>query len=411
MNFPPIALWTLSRILAGLDVNGHVDDLDDAWRRIARHLVGLDVAARPAALEGMLPAIPRGDELIMALADTAPMAPEPTEEARKFANGADVRRIMTTTKWLWEGWIPAAKIFGVAGPEGVGKTRFMLDIHSRAWDGKPWPDNTAMTIPSRTPLLWICTDGQQDEIVDDMEEFGIPDEGIIFTGPPDDPYANTSLDDPETLEAIAAAIETRKPGMVILDSLTYATTRDLCDQRTIASLKVPLVNIVQTYQIPLALLMHVSMDGEALGKRIKGITRTLIHLKCPDPEKPERLRLWVQKSFSRKPDALGVTLGSNGNTYDFDPPPLEGTGDRGRPGPKPAVRDKAKQFLRDSLTEKNDQVGNDLCHKWEKSGGSHRTFWRAVEALQEAGELTREGGPGTGHQVILHLIPPNKEPS
>ena len=39
--------------------------------------------------------------------------------------------------------------------------------------------------------------------------------------------------------------------------------------------------MVQRHQTEIALLLHLSKEGQALGRRIKGITRTLIHLEAP----------------------------------------------------------------------------------------------------------------------------------
>ena len=62
------------------------------------------------------------------------------------------------------------------------------------------------------------------------------------------------------------------------------------------------------------------------------------------------------------------------------------------------------QFIRDALTRQNDQIGNDLCADWVKDGGSEKTFWRAVDAVKDAGDLATDGGKGTGKQTVLHLI-------
>ena len=52
----------------------------------------------------------------------------------------------------------------------------------------------------------------------------------------------------------------------------------------------------------------------------------------------------------------------------------------------------------------NDLIGNDLFVECEKkSGVSRQTFWRAVEDMKGNGELTTDGGRGTGKQMILHL--------
>ena len=192
-----------------------------------------------------------------------------------------------------------------------------------------------------------------------------------------------------------------KPALTIIDTLSYATQRDLCEQRSIAGLKGPLVDLAQRHQTNIALALHVSKEGQALGRRIRGLTRTLIHLECPDPDhRPERLRLWVEKSYAKKPPALGVTIGESGNTYDFAPPvPKEAN----KPGRPPEKRDKAEEFIRDTLTRDNDQIGNVLCHEWTKSGGSKTTFWRVVKEMTDSGDVTTDGGTGTGKQTTLHL--------
>ena len=163
----------------------------------------------------------------------------------------------------------------------------------------------------------------------------------------------------------------------------------------------PLRDIAQRTQTTIIPLLHLAKDGQALGKRIKGITRTILQLDSPDPEQPGRLKLWVPKSFAKKPPALGVTMTDAGNEYDFNPPTAPEPGKAGRP---PEKRDKAARFVRETLTSENDQIGNDLCDEWEKAGETRKTFWRAVDDLETAGDLTRDGGTGTGKQVVLHLI-------
>src|SRR5262249_16277684 len=141
-----------------------------------------------------------------------------------------------------------------------------------------------------------------------------------FPAPPHDAYAHTSLDSPETWKWLQDAVAGTRPAFVFIDTLTYATSLDLCEQRSVAKLKQPLVDLVQTYQCNVILLLHVSKEGQALGRRIRGITRTLLHLEAPDASKPERLRLWVEKSYNKRPPALGLSITSSGNQYDFEPP-------------------------------------------------------------------------------------------
>ena len=392
--------WVVRRLLADLPLNGEIGQMSGIPRMMADHLAGIPLQGRQPAWDAFMAITPGSHELVKVVAGVDPLGPAPAIQPATFATAADVRKIMASTRWLWEGWIPASRIVGIASLEGTGKTRFGLDLCRRAYNGLSWPDGQAMTLPAKTPSLWVAADGHHDEIADMLPLFGLPDEAVIFPAPTDDPYANTSLDSPETLAQIDAAIVARKPWALFVDSLTYATSRDLCEQRSIAILKKPFVDLVQQHQINLMLFLHVPQEGQALGRRIKGITRTLLHLECPDPEQSARLRLWVEKSYGKKPSALGMTMGDGGNTYDFNPPARPDPSKGGRP---PEKRDKAMQFIREALTLQNDQIGNELCAEWVKTGGKPDTFWRAVKDTTGS-EIVTDGGKGTGKQTILHLI-------
>jgi hypothetical protein len=192
------------------------------------------------------------------------------------------------------------------------------------------------------------------------------------------------------------AVASLKPWCVFVDTLTSATARNLCDQHVMKGLKSPLVRLCQTYGVDVGLLLHLSREGQALGRRVRGITRTLLHLENPDPEnRPDRLRLWVEKSYAKKPPPLGVTLGADGNAYDFDPPRRPEPSAGGRPSDK---RDKARLFITGELSRDNDQRATELCRKWEQTGESKNAFWGARDVMVEAGELTCEGKP-----LVMHL--------
>jgi hypothetical protein len=308
---PTDAAYRLRRLLTGHALNGELETLPEPWKAMCEHLIPLTRSkyALQAAWQAMLAARPDRDELVKALADVDPLGPAPQVQPVRFATAADIRRIMSSVRWRWTGWIPACSIVGIAAFEGVGKTRYLLDLLRRSWHGLTWPDGQAMTLPALTPAIWLCADGNHDEVVALLPEFNLPDEAVVFPAPPDDPYANVDLDSAESLKWLDDSIACIRPVWTATDSLTYATTRDLCEQRSVAILKTPLVDLVQRHQTNIFLSLHLSREGQALGRRIKGITRTLMHLECPDPEQPHRLRLWIEKSYGKKPPALGVSMG------------------------------------------------------------------------------------------------------
>jgi hypothetical protein len=414
--FDRLGLWALRRLLIGESLNGELAALSEPFRTMANHLADVTpgkaargkarreafAAARAPLWEAMMAARPDRVEIIKALAGIDPEGPPPETEAPDWpATLADVRRVMSDAEWLWPQFIPAARITGIAAFEGVGKTRFAMDLARRVWFGLPWPDGQPATLPEGTRTLWLCADGQQDDLAATARAFGIPDDAVILNTTPDDPYGGTELDDPDELARFTDRIILCSPGLVFIDTLTNSTNHDLCRANEVKALMTPLRDIAQQTQTTIIPLLHLAKDGQALGRRIKGSVRTLLQLDCPDPDHTGRLKLSVVKSFDKKPPALGVTMTDGGNDYDFNPPsPPEPN----KPGRPPEARDKAARFIRDRLMSENDQIGASLAAKFEQTDGSGKTFWRAVEAMEKSGELAKDGGPGTGKQAMLHLI-------
>jgi hypothetical protein len=402
----PFDAWIFSRLLAvDVGMNGELASVSTPFRAIAEHLASRPLADRHPRWEGFLCGVPDSDALVRAIADANPLDPAPpleTSGTRRPANAADLKAATEGILWAWKDWIPLGRVSGIAGNEGTGKTRFGLDLDRRVYHGLPWPDAQPMTLPAGTPSLWICGDGHQDELAETARAMGIPLEAILFNTLPEDPYGGTSLDDPEAMATLDEFVGMTGVKLVHVDTLTNSTSRDLCKQTDVGHLLAPLQAIAQQHQIAVILHQHLSKEGQALGRRSKGLTRTLIHVACPDPDQPGRLRLWVEKSFAVKPPALGVTMAVDGNEYDLEPPAPRESSPGGRP---PAKRDKVREFIAEALTSQNDRIANELCAECEeKHTVSRQTFWRAVRAMESDGDIVTDGGTGTGMQTILHLV-------
>lgn len=315
---------------------------------------------------------------------------EPQSGLVRFANASDIRRIMSETTWIWEGWIPTEAVIGVCAFEGVGKTRFALDLCRRIHHALPWPDGSDPTLPRGSRTIWMCSDGHHKELVNSLPKFSLPDDAIWFPTSPEEPYGGVDLDDPDTLIMLEAAVKSIRPALVFVDTLTTATSRNLCDQQTMKPLKEKLKYLTEAYRVTIALLLHLAKDGGVLGRRIGGITRTRMQIECPDPEgDPKRLKLWMPKSFADKPAPLGVTMGEAGNEYDNHPPEVK----QGRPSG--TGKDKAARFILDALDVRDGRKVMDLLDDWRDSGGKDSTFWRARDALVDSGEVLCSGTPKT----------------
>lgn len=403
LTAPPLAVHVLARLTSGLPVNGEAAGLAGPWRRLADRLAGCELECRLKLLADCLLMLDEPADVLSAIRAADPEAPPPESTGpRRPACLSDLRRVLSTTSWVWEGWIPQSRLTGVGAFEGVGKSRFGLDLARRIWNALEWPDGQGSSFPAGTPTLWLPCDGNQDDLLEAAESMGLPDHAVYFNTLPENPYGGTDLDDVETLAALEEFVTSSRPGIVFIDTLSNATNRDLCRQNEVRTVMAPLRELAQRLQIPIVLFLHLSKDGQALGRRIKGTCRTIVHVDCPDPERSPRLKLWVEKSYAKKPPPLGVTMRDDGNVYDSNPPRAADKSLGGRPS---GAREKAEVFIVEALGRQNDQVGNELCEKWE---GAKATFWRAVDVLKEAGRIATDGGKGTGRPTVLHLVQGDK---
>ena len=254
-----------------------------------------------------------------------------------------------------------------------------------------WPDGQPMTLHPSRRQIWVAADGQQGELALCIPSLDMPPESIIFPTPPDDPYGGTSLDDEDTLNALDEAVRIHKPAFVVVDSLTYATQSDISEQRAIAKLKDPLVTLAQTHQVIVMLLLHVSR-----GRPSPRATHPRDHAHADAPGmsrsgvRPDRLRLWVEKSYAAKPPALGSDDRRVGQHLRLQPAGPDGH-IKGRTAARKAGKGHASSSDDAGRTERPDRE-RAVPSLGEDHGGSDKTFWRAVKDMTEAGELETEGG-------------------
>jgi hypothetical protein len=397
----PAELHALARLASGEPLNGERQSLTGPVRRLADQMDEIPAEARQVAFQGFKAAF--GDELAKALASIDPAGPPPeAEPAERCATLSDLRRLVADDQWLWKGWLAVGVLNGLAADPGTGKTILAVELARRMYSGLSWPDGQANSLPERSRTLWVPGDRHYSQLLDLAGRFGLPDEAMLFNSPPSDPTAGLDLDDPAELAALADRIRAEQPGLVIVDTVGMTTAKNLCKPEDAREYFGPLMDMARETQTAFLMLTHLSKDGQALGRRITGTCRLVWKMTDPDPEgQPGRRRLWVDKSYAEKPPALGMSIGNDGCDFNFKPPDVPAPGKPGRP---PEARAKAGQFIREALTQANDRTGNELAAEFEETGGTGKTFWRAVREMVEAGELAKDGGPGTGKQVVLHLI-------
>ena len=125
--------WLVRRLLGGAALNGELQQASSGVRRLVGHLAALPVHNRLVGWEAALASLPetQAAAVVQAVAGVDPAGPIPQDERPTFATLEDVARAGSGTRWLWEGWLPAARVCGLAALEGCGKTRLLLDL--RRW--------------------------------------------------------------------------------------------------------------------------------------------------------------------------------------------------------------------------------------------------------------------------------------
>ena len=274
----------------------------------------------------------------------ADAAPNPL--MREYATLADAKRLLGDTTWFWDQWIPNGNLSLVAAPAGVGKTRFLADLCRIIYLGLPtMPDGSPNPHPKGTRSLWLMYDRNWQMTAQVLESFGLPLEAIILPSLKDSPLYLPEWDDPRVFDDLRQQVEDQKPGLMVIDTITYATTKNTAKAEEAKLAFDAVIQVAADTGIPVVGAAHLNKEGSVLNRRLVERARSVIHLSAPDPDgQPHRRKLWVEKSAVLKPPALGITCRDSGNEYDFNPPEEVEPEQRKR-GPAPAKSMKAAEWL------------------------------------------------------------------
>ena len=204
------------------------------------------------------------------------------------------------SRFVWGSWL-TKHINLLSSDPKIGKTFVMVDLARRIYQAECWPDGQEPTFPQGTKTLWICGDRHQDELRDYVEAFGLPLEAVLLNTVPSEPYGGCDLDNPNTLGTLTEFIEGERPGLVIIDTLWRATKKRLYQEEQVNVIAEPLINIAQTYEIPIVASMHLSKDSETLGRRLEGMARSILKLDSARSQSSRPPQAGVQKGTTRNP--------------------------------------------------------------------------------------------------------------
>lgn len=202
-------------------------------------------------------------------------------------------------------------------------------------------------MPKESKVLWVAADNQWAELGTIPGEFGFPPEAIVLNSRRSNPYAGTNLDAIEDLAEFERRIRRVNPAIVFVDTCGNATDRNQGRAEEAKAFFKPLAEIATRTNTSIVLVTHLNRGGQVLGNRIMGAVRQVIKLEHPDKEQQNRRLLAVEKTNSVKPQDLGVTMGSEGNEYDTEPPVPSG---EERKSGRPSHLNQDKAWLKSVLT-------------------------------------------------------------
>lgn len=299
----------------------------------------------------------------------------PDIKAEDVATIEDLERAGAEVQWVWESWIPLGVLTAIAAVGGTGKTRFCADLVRRIAHQEPWPDGAEMTLPGDALALWVVSDNHHDELVSLCRSFRIT-ASVRLNASRSDPYGGVTLETPDDYAALEARIRAVRPALVIIDTVGNATDRNLSRQEEAKAFYQPLQIMARRYRCAILCLTHLNAAGQFLGRRV--LEKVRVAIRMDQFEGEPRRRLEAPKTFSKKPEPLGVTMGDCGNEYDSSPPeppdPNQWSGERALP----AKLREAADWLQGELTDGPQRVSL-LIDKAKAKGVSMGTLYRARE--------------------------------
>jgi hypothetical protein len=269
--------------------------------------------------------------------------------------GAVARKIGKMT-FLWESWLVIGNINMICSKPKYGKTRFYLALAKCLWEGATWPDGQANTNPPGSKMLVAPYDRNHAEIADAMVQMGIPDEAIYCAHDPEDELLVPDLATPDMMKAIDW-YATRDPAikMVVIDTLTYASSTPLFKPEDMKKLLDPLMQIAAKHRLSVLVLIHENREGLALGNRITERARVLMQLERYSEADPTKLRLYVKDSnFPGRP-AITVIHDHSGLKFGLDEGPIKYQNGKPR-GPQPVKSERFADWLKNQLEVEPRQV-------------------------------------------------------
>jgi hypothetical protein len=419
------------RPLAGREVV-ILPDNDDAGQRYARDVVSILVKLNPAARVKIvdLPDLPvKGDiydwlevhdasepqalrARVEALVKTAQaVSPSEVIGGPILQCLADVEPV--GVRWLWPGRIPLGRITLLVGRPGEGKSFLTTYMASRISTGSPWPDGSEC--PRGSVILISAEDDPGDTIRPRLDAHYADVRRVHLLAMVRRIQADGERHDVmftlADLDALEAALRTHPDcQLVVVDPIgSFLGGRtDAHRDNEVRSVLAPVAKLAEKYGPAVLMVAHRRKssgsiaDDLALGSRaFTGIARSVWHLTCDADNKRRRLLLPGKNNLAPEGDGLAFTICGQPPAIAWEHDPVTMTADDAlatensseakRPGPKPAARNKAAEWLQNVLKTGPMEAGK-IKEEAKEAGYAWRTVQRAKDDLGITPDRHQFGG-------------------
>jgi hypothetical protein len=341
-----------------------------------------------------------------------PLPTEFFEGIGEAANTADIRSLMKDREWLWGnkehnvGWFIQRGLHLVEGKEGTGKTRWIMDL-ARRWSlDMRWPDGSKTEMDPDAKVLFVASDSHWDQIAMTAEAFGMPDENVIFTGPQNDPYNFTNIDDPSTLAMIRHWCTRYKVGMVVIDTLMAASSRPLVDPQEVAQIAKPLRELARDLNVVVVMIGHLNSQGETWGRAMGRTCDHVIRMEADEADEQNITIRSVKARWNRF--ALPAIQGRQGECGWEYTCPNSDIGDAKLKTASGRAKDAVLAYLKNyGSTEPTKKTIVDAV---VEKGHNDKTTYRAIDELIVDGLVIKYMKPTfSGKEIPVFTIAPEND--
>ena len=260
-------------------------------------------------------------------------------EGARFSSYADLALTMPPIDWFWQGWIPNRLLCALAAPPGVGKSLIALDLARRTIAGSPCPDGSVLHARSQN-VIYVDAENVPQVTTERARSWEIALDRMYPILPR--PYSMIDLNEVEDRDRLVHMSNGLEPGLIVIDSLSAATSRGEDNVEEVRPLFAFLTALAKDVACAVLLIHHtrkrphgidagipLTLDDVRGSGHIVASCRSILGLNMvqvgpqPDRNGPRRLEV-LKTNLGAYPEPLGITLeaGEGGGVeVRYGPPP------------------------------------------------------------------------------------------